>query len=269
MCRPARGVPVGVLRVGRPQGGHRVPARAGGAELTGRSASSTPTPDGVNGAPRITADLREDGEVVSQQDGRQAHARPTGLRGISPRPVAAGDHDLPDQVPHTIPDLVGRVFDRGRAQRGLDLRHHLSGHRSGLAVPVRRPRRLLPPRARLRLLRHLHTDVVETALRRAVTFRDAARPHRRGDLPRRPGLSVHHRPAGRRRRRARVRLSVGRTGVCWDNAQIESFWSTLKTEFYHRHGSRPGPRRSTPSAPGSTPSTTAAGATVPSARSLR
>lgn len=32
-----------------------------------------------------------------------------------------------------------------------------------------------------------------------------------------------------------VRLSVGRTGVCWDNAQQESFWSTLKTEYYHRH----------------------------------
>ena len=32
-----------------------------------------------------------------------------------------------------------------------------------------------------------------------------------------------------------VRLSVGRTGVCWDNAQQESFWSTLKTEYYNRH----------------------------------
>ena len=31
-----------------------------------------------------------------------------------------------------------------------------------------------------------------------------------------------------------MRLSVGRTGVCWDSQQ-ESFWSTLKTEYYNRH----------------------------------
>ncbi len=29
--------------------------------------------------------------------------------------------------------------------------------------------------------------------------------------------------------------SVGRTAVCWDNAQQESIWATLKVEFYHRH----------------------------------
>ncbi|MGI8756057.1 MAG: integrase core domain-containing protein [Acidimicrobiales bacterium] len=29
--------------------------------------------------------------------------------------------------------------------------------------------------------------------------------------------------------------SVGRTGVCWDNAVAESAWSSLKRELVHRH----------------------------------
>ena len=32
-----------------------------------------------------------------------------------------------------------------------------------------------------------------------------------------------------------VTLSVGRTGVCWDNAVAESFFSTIKTELLHQH----------------------------------
>ncbi|WP_034515128.1 integrase core domain-containing protein, partial [Actinomyces slackii] len=31
-----------------------------------------------------------------------------------------------------------------------------------------------------------------------------------------------------------IRLSVGRTGVCWDNAWAESFNATLKNERVHR-----------------------------------
>jgi len=29
--------------------------------------------------------------------------------------------------------------------------------------------------------------------------------------------------------------SVGRTGVCWDNAVAESFWSSLRRELVHRY----------------------------------
>jgi transposase InsO family protein len=36
-------------------------------------------------------------------------------------------------------------------------------------------------------------------------------------------------------RRRGVRNSVGRTGVCWDNAGSESFWATLKKELIHLH----------------------------------
>jgi len=33
----------------------------------------------------------------------------------------------------------------------------------------------------------------------------------------------------------RVERSMGRTGVCWDNAAAESFFATLKNEMYHRY----------------------------------
>ena len=29
-------------------------------------------------------------------------------------------------------------------------------------------------------------------------------------------------------------MSMGQAGVCWDNAMAESFWATLKTEYYYR-----------------------------------
>ncbi|MDR7301591.1 integrase core domain-containing protein [Haloactinomyces albus] len=31
------------------------------------------------------------------------------------------------------------------------------------------------------------------------------------------------------------RRSLGRTGICWDNAVVESFFGALKRELVHRH----------------------------------
>ena len=80
---------------------------------------------------------------------------------------------------------------------------------------------------------YLHTDLVQAALEMAVAMR--------GELA---GQVVMHADRGcqytsaqlaRFAREHNLARSVGRTGVCWDNSQQESFWATLKVEFYDRY----------------------------------
>ena len=200
-------------------------------ELAGKVTAAHDDSDGVYGAPRITAELREAGEVVSVKTVAKV-MRASGIQGISPRawrPVTT----LADPSPHAIPDLVGRRFDTGELNTvwTSDITYlatdegwlYLCAVRDGCS------RRVLG----YAFSDSLHTDLVEEALRRAVTFRD-------GDTA---GVILHadrgcqytSEQLDRVARDLDVRLSVGRTGVCWDNAQQESFWSTLKTEYYHRH----------------------------------
>jgi hypothetical protein len=63
--------------------------------------------DGVNGSPRILADLREAGEVVSRKTVAKI-MRDEGIRGISPRPWTPAT-TVADEKPHSIPDLVKRT----------------------------------------------------------------------------------------------------------------------------------------------------------------
>jgi transposase InsO family protein len=75
---------------------------------------------------------------------------------------------------------------------------------------------------------HLRTDLIEQALRNAVTTR-------------RPAAGViFHSDRGCQYTSAQfvdaatelgVRLSIGRTGQCWDNALAESFFATIKGEL--------------------------------------
>lgn len=65
----------------------------------------------VNGAPRITVDLRETREVVSVKAVSKL-MRENEIRGISPRPWRPVTTII-DANPHTIPDLVEHRFDRG------------------------------------------------------------------------------------------------------------------------------------------------------------
>ena len=187
--------------------------------------------DHVYGSARILADLREDGQKVSGKTVAKL-MRAAGIVGISPRrftPVTtvAG----PDRAP--VPDLVRRVFDQGRLDAVwtsdiTSLRTdqgwlYLCAIRDGCS------RRVIG----WAIEDHMRADLVEAALRMAVTLR--------GQLP---GKVIFHADRGSQYTSAQIAdvamaldvlRSMGRTGVCWDNSAAESFWSTFKTEFYDRH----------------------------------
>jgi hypothetical protein len=88
------------------------PRAARAAELTVKIRDFHAASDQVNGAPRILADLRDSGEVVSKKTVAKL-MRVNGIRGISPRPWQPVT-TICDEGPHSIPDLVGRRFDQGR-----------------------------------------------------------------------------------------------------------------------------------------------------------
>lgn len=81
------------------------------AQLSEKVLAAHTDSDGLNGAPRILADLRAVGEVVSRKTVAKLMLE-QGIAGISPatwQPVTT----VADESAHTIPDLVERDFDRG------------------------------------------------------------------------------------------------------------------------------------------------------------
>ncbi len=214
-------------------GGQRGPRARRLADLTVKIRVAHDASDGVYGSPRIVADLREGGEVVSRKTVAKLMAA-NGIRGISPRPWRPVT-TIADQNPHTIPDLVARRFDQGALNKvwTSDITYLDTGQGWLYLCAVRDgcSRRVLG----YAFADSLHTDVVEAAVRRAVTFRgEETGPTARVIFHADRGCQYTSTQLAEVAEELDVRLSVGRTGVCWDNAQQESFWSTLKTEYYER-----------------------------------
>ena len=216
-------------RAGRDAG--PTPAQLRRRKLDTKVAAFHRASDGVYGAPRILADLRDDGETVSRKT-VAASLRRQQLAGISPRTFAPATTvaDLDAPVPK---DRVRRRFDTGALDRvwTSDITYLRTGQGWLYLCAVRDgcSRRVIG----WAIDEHLRTELVESALSMAVAMRgelaEAVILH--ADR----GCQYTSAQLARFAREHNLARSVGRTGVCWDNAAAESFWATLKVEFYDRY----------------------------------
>jgi putative transposase len=207
------------------------PSQRRRTELDAKVAGFHAASDGVYGAPRILADLRADGQRVSRKT-VAASLRRQDLAGICPRRFAPATTvvDLDAVAPK---DLVGRRFDTGVLNRiwTSDITYLGTGEGWLYLCAVRDgcSRRAIG----WAVDEHLHTDLVQAALTMAVAMR--------GELAEQVilhadrGCQYTSAQLARFAREHNLIRSVGRTAVCWDNAQAESFWATLKVEFYDRY----------------------------------
>lgn len=211
--------------LGRP--GPRATRRA---EIDRRVRESFNASDRVYGSPRVTADLIEDGYLVDRKT-VAASMRRQGLEGVSPSmftPVTT----IPGVASYNIPDRVKRKWDQGE----LDLVwiSDITYLRTGegwlylCAVRDAHSRRVIGWAMDARQ----DTDLVERALRMAHTLRGA--PAHKIVFHADRGCQYTSDQLYQVAEELDVDQSVGRTGVCFDNAMSESFWATLKCEFYYR-----------------------------------
>ncbi|WCD91007.1 hypothetical protein KPP03845_107436 [Streptomyces xanthophaeus] len=186
---------------------------------------------GTYGAPRIHAALLREGHAC----GRRRIARLMREAGVAGRHRRRGHRTtVPDPRAATRPDLIGRDFRTGPTAVNTRWCGDITYIDTGqgwlyLATVIDIASRRVVGWA---TADHLGTSLAADALTNAC--------HQRGP----DGPVVFHSDRGsqytshafaRLAANLGIRLSVGRTGVCWDNAVAEAFFASLKNELVTQH----------------------------------
>ncbi|WP_158718122.1 IS3 family transposase, partial [Streptomyces sp. NRRL F-2664] len=200
------------------------------AELSVRITEVHEHSRGLCGAPRIHAALVRDGLPC----GRRRVARLMRAAGLAGRHRRRGQRTtVPDPNAATRPDLVQRDFQPDPTAIDTRWCGDITYIPTGegwlyLATVIDIASRRVVGRA---ISDHLGTSLAADALKAACHQRQPE------------GTVVFHSDRGSQYTSHAfaalatahdIRLSVGRTGVCWDNALAESFFATLKNEFVSR-----------------------------------
>jgi putative transposase len=204
------------------------PTRARRRELAGHVRRVFDDSRQTSGCRRVAAQLNRDGVECSV--GLVADLmRELGLTACQPR--AYKRTTIPGEQPHDSPDLIGREFTAGApGQRLVGDITYLRTNEGWLylATVIDLATRMV---VGWQLADHMRTSLVIDALAMAI---DSG--HLQPD-------AIFHSDRGTQYTSAEfhqycqaklVRASVGRTGVCWDNAAAESFFAALKNEMYYR-----------------------------------
>jgi putative transposase len=185
--------------------------------------------DGNYGVPRMYKALRKAGIVINRKKVRRL-MRCHGMAGRHRRRTCRTTFPGPDG--YQIPDLIGRRFAPGAPDIAWCQDITYIPTREGwlylASVLDLGSRRLLG----YSMAEHMRTELVLDALKMAIAARggDGAvagvvAHADRGSQYTSNDYIDYCQDASRQ-----MRPSVGRTGVCWDNAVAESFWESLKRE---------------------------------------
>jgi putative transposase len=204
------------------------------AELVSLMRAIFEAADGNYGVPRMHRELRRAGLVVNRKKVHRLMRR-HGMAGRHHRRRCRTTFPGPDG--YTIPDLIGRRFQPGAPDVAWcqDITYIPTGEGWLFLASVLDlgSRRLLG----YSMADHMRTELVLDALGMAIAARGGDHAVR--------GVIVHADRGSQytandyldycQHQSRQLRPSVGRTGVCWDNAVSESFWESLKRECLQGH----------------------------------